>query len=192
MLLGIALWASMERVFPRPSPTLTVNPSDPQGIVRALSTARPGDTVEIPSGSFLGPIELKEGVNLIGRTPGQTVLRSADGGVAIVARGIRNARVAGLRIVGGILVSGSGVELDDLDISGARDAGVRIEGASQAVLLANRIHGNPGFGVVIQDASTPRLAGNTITDNGWAGVEVRAPARPVLENNVIRDNGPPI
>src|SRR6185436_3826231 len=48
MLLGIALWASMERVFPRPSPTLSVNPSDPQGIVRALATARPGDTVEIP------------------------------------------------------------------------------------------------------------------------------------------------
>ena len=91
--------------------------------------------------------------------------------MALVARGIRNARVAGLRIVGGILVSGSAVELDDLDISGARDAAVRIEGSSQAVLLANHIHDNPGFGVVIQDASTPRMVGNTIADNGRGGVE---------------------
>src|SRR5439155_387921 len=82
---------------------------DPQALIRALSVARPGDTVEVPPGEFLGPIELKEGVNLIGRTPGQTVLRAPDGGIALVARGIRSARVAGLRIVGGILVSGSAV-----------------------------------------------------------------------------------
>src|SRR5207247_7723067 len=110
----------------------------------------------------------------------QTILRSPDGGVAIVARGIRNARVTGLRIVGGILVSGSAVELDDLDISGARDAAIRIEGGSQAVLLANHIHDNPGFGILIQDASAPRLAGNTIENNGGAGVEIRAPAKPTL------------
>ena len=171
MLLGMTLWASLERVFPHPPSTLGVNPSDPRGIVRALSSARPGDTVEIPPGEFLGPVELKDGVNLIGRTPGETILRSPDGGVALLARGIRNARVAGLRIVGGILVSGSAVELDDLDISGARDAAVRIEGSSQAVLLANHIHDNPGFGVVIQDASTPRMVGNTIADNGRGGVE---------------------
>ena len=189
MLLGMTLWANLERVFPRPAPTLSVNPNDPQGIVRALSIARPGDTVEIPPGEFLGPIELKEGVELIGRTPGQTILRSPDGGIAIIARGIRNARVAGLRIVGGIVVTGSAVELNDLDISGARDAGIRIEGASQAVLLANHIHGNPGFGVVIQDASTPRLVGNTVTDNGRNGVEIQAPAKPVLENNTIMRNG---
>jgi hypothetical protein len=162
MLLGMTLSASLERVFPHPPSTMAVNPSDPRGIVRALSMARPGDTVEIPPGEFLGPIEIKEGVNLVSRTPGQTTLRSPDGGVVLVARGIRNARVAGLRIVGGVLVSGSAVELDDLDISGARDAAVRIEGGSQAVLLANHIHDNPGAGVLIQDGSTPRLVGNTI------------------------------
>jgi len=97
----------------------------------------------------------------------------------VVARGIRSARVAGLRIVGGILVSGSAVELDDLDISGARDAAIRIEGGSQAVLLANHIHDNPGFGVLIQNDSAPRLVGNTMRITG-AGVEIRAPAKPTL------------
>ena len=128
MLLGMMLWANLVRVFPHPAPvkdplppprpaSLTVNPTDPLGIVHTLATARPGDTVEVPAGEFLGPIQLKEGVSLTGKTPGQTILRSPDGGVAILARGIRNARVTGLRIVGdeahplltGVLVNGSAV-----------------------------------------------------------------------------------
>ena len=161
MLLGMTLWANLVRVFPHPAPvkdpapaprpaSLTVNPTDPLGIVHTLATARPGDTVEVPAGEFLGPIQLKEGVSLIGKTPGQTILRSPDGGVAILARGIRNARVSGMRIVGdeahplltGVLVNGSAVELSDLEISGASDAAIWIEGGSQAVLLANHIHDN--------------------------------------------------
>jgi parallel beta-helix repeat protein len=202
MLLGMTLWSRLEKIFPRPAPpprstSLSVNPADPLGIVHALAMARPGDTVEVPPGQFLGPIQLKEGVSLIGRTPGQTVVRSPDAGVAIVAQNIRNARVAGLRILAdeahpmrtGILVSSSAVELDDVEISGARDAAIWISGGSQAILRANYIHKNSGFGVVIQDASAPRLAGNTITDNGRPGVEIRPPARPNLENNVIERNG---
>ena len=208
MILGATLWAGIERMFPRPSPPPVkepalqvrpiVNPNDPLGIVRALSVARAGDTVEVPPGQYLGPIQLKEGVSLICRAPGQAVVRSPDSGIAVIARGIRSGRVAGLRIAGdealplrtGILVSGAAVELDDIEISGARDAAIWIDGSSQAVLRANYIHGNSGFGVVIQDASAPRLVGNTITDNGRSpGVEIRAPARPALENNVITHNG---
>ncbi|HTM48145.1 MAG TPA: protein phosphatase 2C domain-containing protein [Bryobacteraceae bacterium] len=204
MLLGVALWSSLERLVPRPAPVkdpavsraavLAVKPGDPTGVIHALSAAQPGDVVEIPGGEFLGPIQLKEGVSLIGRGSGRTILRAADTGIAVVARGIRHARVQGIRIAGdpdhplrtGVLIANSAVELIDLDITGAQDAGVWIEGESQGALLANFIHDNTGSGVVIQDSAAPRLSGNTISGSaGRPGLDVRAPARPSLENNVV-------
>ena len=73
---------------------------------RGVIQAAPGDTVDIPPGQFLGPIQLKEGVTLIARIPGQTVLRSPDAGVAVVARGIRSGRRLHLRPVGPPLPGG--------------------------------------------------------------------------------------
>src|SRR4051812_39908094 len=173
MLVGMLFWANVDRLLPRParSTSLAVNPADPLGIVRALAAARPGDTVDIPAGEFLGPIQLKEGVTLIGK--GQPTVRSADGGVALAAKDLRSARVAGLKIAGdeahplrvGVLIANSALELDEVEITGAREAAVSIEGAAQAILRANYIHASAGAGVVLSPgAASPHLAGNTIVN----------------------------
>ena len=86
-------------------------------------------------------------------------------------------------------------ETKDLEISGAQDCGVRIEGASRGALRGNYIHANSGCGVMISGDSYTRLAGNRISANGTVrdaprrGVEILAPAAPMLDNNVISGNG---
>ena len=206
MVLGILLWASLERLTPRPTPPpvapkeehtprgpvqIPVNASDPMGIVNALASAQPGDTIHIAPGEYLGPVQLKERVNLISDVPQAAVIRTdpgatADSGAAIVARGLHDVRVEGLRITGdashplrtGVLMIDSSIELDDLDISGATEAGIRFEGTSGGTLLANFVHGNTGPGIVIKDQSAPRLVGNRVIENGKAsGSPAKTPSQ---------------
>ena len=213
-LLGILAGRALYRVVPaKAAPVrqpITVNPSDPHALARALSMARAGDTIQVPAGEFLGPIALVDGVNLISTKPGAAVIHAdpaavADTGIAFLARGVRSGRLSGFRIIGdasaplatGVLIEDAGIEIDDLEISGAGDCGVRIAGASAAVLRANWIHSNAGCGVSIGAGSSPRLIGNRISENGTApnalrpGIDLHPPAAPVVENNFILGNGQP-
>lgn len=217
--VGIALWFAANRWIPETrsllqpatvqlrSPIL-VNSADPHGIQKALQRAVPGDTIQIAPGDYFGPLELKERVYLVGKAPAQVKLRSdpsskTDAGIGIVARNLHAARVEGLQIVAdaghplriGVWVKNSSVEIADADISDATEAGIRIDGPSEPILLANFIHANTGAGVTIKDGSAPRLIGNWIVENGKnpqalrPGVEADANARPQFGNNVVIRNG---
>lgn len=220
ILLGIFFWNLFYQLAPRPAlvrtkeparPAATVilaNSADPQGIIKALAGARAGDTVQAPPGQYLGPLELKDGVNVISEQPGAAILRAdpsapVDARIAVAARGVRSGRLSGFRITGGVaspldygvFLADSSIDVEDLEISGAQDCGVRIEGASRGALRANYIHANSGCGVMISGDSYTRLAGNRISANGTVrdaprrGVEILAPAAPMLDNNVISGNG---
>ena len=219
MVLGFLFWAALERLIPRPAAPppapeqarvpshIAVNASNPRGITEALGAAQPGDTIIVPPGEYLGPIEIRNGIDLVSTAPRQAVIKSdpaaaSNPGVALIARGVKSARLTGFRIAGdeahplraAIAIADSSVELDDTEVSGASEAGVRIEGASSPTLLANSIHDNAGAGIVIGDQSTPRLAGNWVSENGMGenprpGIEIAPEARPVLERNVISRNG---
>jgi parallel beta-helix repeat protein len=151
---------------------------------------------------------LKDGVNLISRQPHGAIVRAGssagpDAGIAFVVRGVRDVRLSGFRIEGidaaplstALLLDHAVLEADDLEISGARDCGIRIAGGSAGILQANYVHDNPGCGVWIGGGSSPRLTGNRISGNGTLagalrrGIEIEPPAEPVLENNVITGNG---
>lgn len=184
---------------------ILVNPSDPKGIQKALASARAGDSVQVPEGRYSGPVELKDGVSLLSEHPGTAVIRTegAEPAAAITATSVRSGRLSGFRIEGdaahplsvGLSLINSNVEVDDLEIIGAQECGIRIQGQSNAVLRANYIHGNSGCGVLISDQSAPRLAGNRISENGTRrgalrrGIEIFPPATPLLDNNVITGNG---
>jgi len=189
---------------------VTVDASDPYAISRALSVAHPGETIQVPPGEFWGPIALADGVNLISSTPGAAVIRVdpasvADTGIAFIARGVQSGRVSGFRVTGdtraplatGVWIEDSAIEIDDLEIIGAGDCGIRIAGASAAMLHANWIHSNGGCGVLIGSGSSPRLIGNRISENGTTpaslrpGIEIHPPATPAIENNIIVGNGQP-
>lgn len=219
MGLGIVLWNVASRATTKPQTPVTlpavvphaatiVATSDPRGILSALSAARPGDTIEVPAGRYLGPIVLKDGVTLVSQKPREAVVHTdpsavSNAGVAVIAHGIRSGRLVGFRVEGtdaaplatGVLLDGSAIEVEDMEISGAGDCGVRISGASGGALRANYIHDNPGCGIWIGGGSSPRLIGNRISKNGTApgalrpGIDIEPPASPALENNVITGNG---
>jgi hypothetical protein len=112
-------------------------------------------------------------------------------------------RISGFRIVGdgerplavGIRLRRAGGEIDAIEISGARVAGIEIDGQSQAVIRSSYIHDNPGCGVIIGQLANPRLLHNVIADNGRQpdaakpGLDVHETARPVLFGNIIANNG---
>jgi PPM family protein phosphatase len=208
LLAGVALGIVLpRRILPQPSTPpakgtwIPVSDGDPRGIDKALSAARPGDVIAVPAGEYLGPIQLKDGVTIISRQPGTAVIRVdpaavADAGIAFVARGIRTGLLSGFRVVGdhdnplatGVLLDDATLDIDGMDISGAQDCGVRVEGPSSAVLRANSIHDNAGCGVSIRGQSSPRLLANRIWGNGTPqgpGLEIHPPATPLLENNVL-------
>jgi PPM family protein phosphatase len=205
--LGVLLWriaASPKTQSPLPlsrAPKDTlVNPADSLAIVKALSAALPGDIINVPPGDYLGPLQMKDRVTLVSVASGRAVLRSdpastAEPGVAVVARGVPAGRFEGFRIAGdethplrtGILIVNSSVEADDIEISGAIEAGIRVEGDSHPLLLGNFIHSNSGAGVIVHHPAAPRLVANQVSENG-SGIESDQKAQPVLFRNVVERN----
>ena len=197
----------------QPAQTLHVETGGTGGfgkIGEALAKARPGDTVEVSAGEYPEQLRIPNGVTVRGRLPDVPILRAASiengPAVAIVAQGVRGARVCGFRIradekaplAAAVVISDSDLELQDTEIVGAA-TGVEIRGKSTAVLRANSIQDCRDTGIRISGDSAPWLLYNAILRNGrrphlaetppGPGVIVEAPARPVLIGNTFGDNG---
>ncbi|HSU58054.1 MAG TPA: protein phosphatase 2C domain-containing protein [Bryobacteraceae bacterium] len=213
VILGILLWAVVDPVVnwyrpparqmdrPVPPKHITADAADSLGIIKALAGAQPGDTVDVPPGRYLGPVQMKDHVSLVSAFPGQAMILSdpsatAEPGIAVVAKGLSSGLLRGVRIASdqthplrtGILLQDSTIDVEDTGISGAVDAAIRVEGKSRPGLLANFIHENSGTGVLLGAGTAARLVGNRISDNGM-GIEIEPSATPVLENNSVLHNG---
>ena len=190
--------ASIASAQTTPRHTIEVAASDARGIIDALNVAVPGQTILVPPGEFLGPLILKDGVDIVANDPRQTVIRSdpsspVEQGIAIVARGVSKAVVNGLRIASddthplrtGVLLVGSSVNLVNLDISGAVFSGIRIEDHSTPRVTECYIHSNAGAGISIGDNSAPALVHNQVMQNGLMvnavrpGIEIGPSAQPL-------------
>jgi hypothetical protein len=128
---------------------------------------------------------------------------ASDPGVAVVARGVKEARIKGLHLVGneahplhtGLLIADSSIEAEDIEVTGASECGVRISGDAHPLVMAGNFHGNSGPGVIVQGPSTPRMMDNRIADNGMVagalhqGIEIGNEAQPTLLHNEILHNG---
>jgi PPM family protein phosphatase len=222
VLLSMVLWNALQPLlWQRPdSPgigsalghsvkTLVVGPGtqfDFSSIGEALHEAQAGDTIEVSPGQYAESVVLKEGVNLVSERSREAVIlpaaQAAEAGVAVVAENLKSGRFAGFKIQGngrtalaiGLRMTGSSLEIEDLEISGTRIAAVEVK-ASAATLRANYIHDNLGSAVLVSALATPHLAHNVIVNNGKqtgnpkAGLEVLEGARPTLIGNVIAENG---
>jgi serine/threonine protein phosphatase PrpC len=180
-------------------------------IAEALAQARPGDTVDVAPGRYPERIVLRSGVSLVSRIPRGAVLQpppaagNGGGGPAVLANGVRGARLAGFRVAGtpqapwsvGLRLDGSEVVIEETEVTGAAGAAIEIRGADRSTLRYCYVHHNAGPGILVAGDAAPRLLANLITGNGARpgapspGVEVRDLAAPLLAGNRIEGNGGP-
>jgi serine/threonine protein phosphatase PrpC len=166
-------------------------------IAAAMAEARPGDTVEVPEGEYREQVRLKDGVTLRARVPREPKLRAApmSNGPAVIAEGVKGARLSGFRILAdpemplsvGILLRDSVVEIDDVEVKGA-GVGIEIHGSASPVLRANAVRDSLAEGVLILGPSAPWLSHNLIQTNRGAGVAARDGAKPSLLANTFDRN----
>ena len=177
-------------------------------IAEAMEKARAGDTIEVAPGRYAEQVHLKDGVSIVSLKPREAAIvpagQAAEPYAAVIVEGVTSGRIIGLKIEGGqkeplaigVRILNSNVEVADVEVAGAREAGVEIGGTGAPILRGNYIHDNTGAGVVIKDQSAPRLAHNLIAKNGAgkskkrAGVEILdATARWEDVYNSLQDNG---
>jgi serine/threonine protein phosphatase PrpC len=166
-------------------------------IAAAMAEARAGDSVEVPEGEYREQVRLKDGVTLRARVPREPKLRAApmSNGPAVIAEGVKGARLSGFRILAdpemplsvGILLRDSLVEIDDVEVKGA-GVGIEIRGSTSPVLRANAIRDCLAEGVLILGPSAPWLSHNLIQANKGAGVAARDGAKPSLLENTFDRN----
>jgi len=189
------------RVSTGPDSTLT-------SITAALDDAQSGDVIEVDAGTYTESLVLRDGVVVRARQPRGVILQrpvAVNGPwTAISATDIRNGGVSGIVVKGsdsapldyGVWVAGGSLDLDDLEIVGARSAAVQISGRSTARLRGSDLHDNGGAGVLVEGGAVPEILHNVIERNGRsaparAGIELRDAARAAILGNIVRDNGQP-
>lgn len=195
MLLGALLtraaMTAWDRAHPGPHPgPVVLSVVAPASIAAALDGAKAGDTVQIAPGTYPGNIALKSGVSLIGTDPNRCVINGV-----ITARDVDRVRVRLVTIRGGLDLRDSNVDIERCIITGGREAGIRYNGKSGGLLLANAIRDNPGAGVLVSGTATPDLRNNIITSNGKApaslrpGLLISLGAHPRVTSNTFAGNG---
>jgi PPM family protein phosphatase len=175
-------------------------------IQAALARARPGDTIQVGPGEYRAPLTLRPGIAIVSTKRREAVIRPAAGaaaGAAVRAPAGADGRLAGFRIAGdtehplgvGIRLGECQAEIDDVEISGAMEAGIVLEKGARAVVRGSYIHGSEGAGIVVRAGASPELLHNVVTANGKvagspvAGIELEAGAAAVLFGNIVRGNG---
>jgi serine/threonine protein phosphatase PrpC len=185
------------------SAALRVGPgeTDFATIHEALAEARRGQTVEVAPGEYREAIELPEGVSLVSLQPRAAVLHPPAGskGPVLTARGV-DGRISGFRIAGeknvplavGLRLDGSRVQVSEMEITGAAEAGIEITGPDRSSIETSFVHDNAGPGILVSGGAATQIEKNLISKNGKAkkapGVEVRDDARPLLIDNRFEGN----
>ena len=155
--------------------TIVVGPTE--SIAAALQRAGRGSVVRVEPGEYREAVTLKNDVRVVSRVARGATIRlsgtASEGDVAVVATGVTGAELVGFRIVGdaatplgtGVLVRGSDVSIVDIEVTGAVNAAIAIDGASSARVLASDVHDNPGAALAVGAASA-RIAHNVFMRNG--------------------------
>ena len=157
--------------------TITVGPAE--SITAAVQRAGQGSVVLVEPGEYRETLTLKNNVRVVSRVPRAATIRlsgtASEADAAVVAAGVTGAELAGFRIVGdaatplgtGVLVRGSDVSIVDIEVTGAVNAAIAIDGISLATILASDVHDNPGAALAIRSASA-RIAHNVFMRNGMS------------------------
>jgi len=184
-----------------PAATIAVGPTE--SIARAVERAGAGSVVLVEPGEYRETLNLKNDVRVVSRIPRAATIRlsgtASEGDAAVVAAGVAGAELAGFRIIGdaatplgtGVLIRASQASLVDIEVTGAANAAVVVDGTSLAAILASDIHDNPGVALTIRSTSA-RLVHNTFVRNGTServrrSFVIDEGANPLFTGNVFQD-----
>jgi parallel beta-helix repeat protein len=173
-------------------------------IGKAIERARSGDAIHVEPGEYAEHLVLTGSIRLVSVVPHAAVIvppADGSGSASAVELHAGDARFSGFRVAGdqtrsiavGIRLRRAGGEIDGVEVTGARVAGITIDGQSTATIRSCYIHDNAGIGVVVGQSARPKLLHNVISDNGRQadakpGLEVHETAKPVLFGNIIANN----
>ncbi|PWU21422.1 MAG: hypothetical protein C5B48_11340, partial [Candidatus Rokuibacteriota bacterium] len=153
-------------------------PVGPNGsIAAAVQRADAGSIVLVEPGEYRETVALKNNVRVVSRVSRGAIIRlsgtASEADAAVVAAGVRGAELSGFRIVGdaatplgtGVLVRDSDVSLVDIEVTGAVNVAIDVDGPSFAAIVASDVHDNPGAALAIRSGSA-RVAHNVFMRNG--------------------------
>ncbi len=162
---------------PSEAPRATISVGAGESITSAVERATAGSVVLVEPGEYRETLRLKNNVRVVSRVPRAATIRlsgtASEGDAAVVVVGVVGAELAGFRIVGdaatplgtGVLIRGSQASLVDIEVTGAVNAAIVVDGMSSATILASDVHDNPGVALTVRSAS-PRIAHNVFMRNG--------------------------
>jgi len=188
---------------------IAVEPGSPEysTIAKALEAARPGDRIEVSEGEYNESVRLRDGVEILARSPGRTILRPttsiSDANAVITADGINRCEISGFviradsssELLYGIRISSSNVNLSNMEVTGASRAGILIDGNSAGTVAASYVHANSGPGILVAGVANPLLIGNVVHANGATrrnaspGIYITGNSNPEVKRNVFSGNG---
>jgi len=211
VMTGFIVYRTAPISVPTPRLIDLVSPSESSRVVRpgesiaaALALARSGSEVIVEPGEYHERVTLTDNVRLVSRVPRGATIRlpattsDAQPEPAVVAIGSSGGELRGFKIVGdsrtplgvGVLVSGSGLSLVDIEVSGAATAAISFARDAKATLVGSDIHDNPGAAIAVAPGASPRIAHSTFGRNGTsprtaAPFTIETGAAPLFERNVF-------
>jgi serine/threonine protein phosphatase PrpC len=182
--------------------TRVVRPGE--SIAAAVKLAQAGTEVIVEPGEYHERVTLNNNIRLVSRVPRGATIRlpattsDVQPEPAVVATGSSGGELRGFKIVGdartplgvGVLVSGSGLSLVDIDVSGAATAAISFARDAKATLVGGEIHDNPGAALAVAPGASPRITHSVFSRNGTsqrtpATFAIEKGATPLFERNVF-------
>lgn len=185
------------------SERVLVVPDDYPSVQQAIDAASAGDTVKIKAGEYeVKTVVLKDGVNLVGEgMEVVTVWNDVNCGEHVIladrpSGAIRNLTVtqrgknASGKILAGIFIVGSSVEVSNCRVRNAHDHGIVVKDRSNPVILNCVLESNGSCGIyVLGDGAEPVLTGNQCSENKINGIFFRNGAGGIASENECNKNG---
>ena len=155
----------------------------------AIDAASPGDTIEIPSGTFNEMVVLTSGLTLHGAGQGQTVvvgrIRMEGGSDATIS----SLTVQCVSSVGIYLTAPTNVLVQDVEVTDC-NAGLLLEDFPNNILLDDLyLHGNDIFGVELQGTEQVTLSNSLVISNGFGGLYSTYSYGSLIAHNTFVGNG---